>query len=86
MNSYKIGRFLAAAVRVGGVLMMIAGVALAATGGGPRALQASFIGVAVLLFGIVSSAVFDIADASHQGSSTQEPNYSLKRTDQSLRD
>ena len=86
MTSYKIGRFLAAAVRVGGVLMMIGGVAFAATGYGPPALQTSFIGVAVLLFGVVSSAVFDIADASQRGSLAQEPNYSLKRTDQSLRD
>ena len=69
MTSYKIGRFLAAAVRVGGVLMIIGGVAYAATGYGPPALQTSFIGVAVVLFGIVSSAVFDIADASKQGSS-----------------
>jgi hypothetical protein len=49
--------------------MIIGGVAYAASGYGPPALQTSFIGVAVVLFGIVSSAVFDIADASKQASS-----------------
>ncbi len=85
MTSYKIGRFLAAAVRVFGVFMIVGGVGAAAASA-PPGLQASFYGVAVLLFGIVSSAVFDIADASQGGSSPREPDNALNGTDQSPRD
>ena len=85
MTSYKVGRFLAGATRVFGVLMIVGGVGAAASSA-PPGLQASFYGAGMLLFGIVSSAVFDIADASRQGVSPQEPNDSLGPTDPSPRD
>ena len=92
MAKYKFSRFLAGAVRAGGLLALVVAIFLIAAGNSVVAgyqgvvITLGALGVVLSLLGSVALAVFDGSEALQRAFPPGEPNYSLKRTDQSLRD
>jgi hypothetical protein len=91
VGKYKFGRVLAGWARIFGVLFFIPAVIILFTGPGalsalPIAAILFGVGLALALAGTVAHAVFDASEAVQRGFPVGEPNGSLKRTDQSLRD
>ena len=92
MATYKFSRFLAGAVRVGGLLALVVAIFLVAAGNSVVAgyegvvIVLGAIGVVLSLLGSIALAVFDASEALQRAYPAGEPNNSLKRTNQSLRD
>ena len=92
MAKYRFSRFLATAVRAGGMLALVVAIFLLAAGNSVVAsydrvfIALGAIGVLLSLLGSIALAVFDASEALQRAFPPAEPNNSLKRTDQSLRD